>query len=123
MQKLEVVDQICTTGTGGGQHAVDSPQLGKVFETFFAQACTVAKISETVERLAAFEASHFILSQTQYGVEGQSDRKSTRLNSSHVSISYAVFCLKKKEAQAAGDVGSYERDYALAGVEPENAES
>src|SRR5699024_2481577 len=26
----------------------------------------------------------------------QSDRKSTRLNSSHVSISYAVFCLKKK---------------------------
>src|SRR5699024_11418090 len=27
---------------------------------------------------------------------GQGDRKSTRLNSSHVSISYAVFCLKKK---------------------------
>src|SRR5699024_11456334 len=27
---------------------------------------------------------------------GFSDRKSTRLNSSHVSISYAVFCLKKK---------------------------
>src|SRR5207249_6980794 len=26
------------------------------------------------------------------------DRKSTRLNSSHVSISYAVFCLKKKTA-------------------------
>src|SRR6266513_5263172 len=26
----------------------------------------------------------------------QQDRKSTRLNSSHVSISYAVFCLKKK---------------------------
>src|SRR5438067_9776890 len=28
--------------------------------------------------------------------EGLADRKSTRLNSSHVSISYAVFCLKKK---------------------------
>src|SRR5690349_23784545 len=27
----------------------------------------------------------------------QSDRKSTRLNSSHVEISYAVFCLKKKK--------------------------
>src|SRR5207253_10695243 len=26
----------------------------------------------------------------------QQDRKSTRLNSSHVAISYAVFCLKKK---------------------------
>src|SRR5437868_7916218 len=28
------------------------------------------------------------------------DRKSTRLNSSHVSISYAVFCLKKKKVLA-----------------------
>src|SRR5438067_13312850 len=27
------------------------------------------------------------------------DRKSTRLNSSHVSISYAVFCLKKKKEE------------------------
>src|SRR5690625_6017020 len=27
----------------------------------------------------------------------RSDRKSTRLNSSHVAISYAVFCLKKKK--------------------------
>src|SRR5438067_10216996 len=30
-------------------------------------------------------------------VETHLDRKSTRLNSSHVSISYAVFCLKKKK--------------------------
>src|SRR5438067_9092596 len=28
------------------------------------------------------------------------DRKSTRLNSSHVSISYAVFCLKKKRSKS-----------------------
>src|SRR3712207_9115943 len=28
---------------------------------------------------------------------GLSDRKSTRLNSSHANISYAVFCLKKKK--------------------------
>src|SRR5690625_5334796 len=28
--------------------------------------------------------------------QGDEDRKSTRLNSSHVAISYAVFCLKKK---------------------------
>src|SRR5439155_3395754 len=28
------------------------------------------------------------------------DRKSTRLNSSHVAISYAVFCLKKKKKDA-----------------------
>src|SRR5439155_17984843 len=30
-------------------------------------------------------------------VGGRIDRKSTRLNSSHVAISYAVFCLKKKK--------------------------
>src|SRR5688572_31852324 len=29
-------------------------------------------------------------------VRGEQDRKSTRLNSSHSQISYAVFCLKKK---------------------------
>src|SRR5690349_22873806 len=29
--------------------------------------------------------------------EAREDRKSTRLNSSHVEISYAVFCLKKKK--------------------------
>src|SRR5699024_11529099 len=33
------------------------------------------------------------------GIEVLKDRKSTRLNSSHVSISYAVFCLKKKKKQ------------------------
>src|SRR5437899_8035040 len=31
------------------------------------------------------------------------DRKSTRLNSSHLGISYAVFCVKKKESQAPHD--------------------
>src|SRR3712207_8502579 len=31
------------------------------------------------------------------------DRKSTRLNSSHANISYAVFCLKKKQKQAYGE--------------------
>src|SRR5439155_26125758 len=32
---------------------------------------------------------------------GELDRKSTRLNSSHVATSYAVFCLKKKKSPAA----------------------
>src|SRR5690606_41231890 len=31
------------------------------------------------------------------GLSQRQDRKSTRLNSSHVKISYAVFCLKKKK--------------------------
>src|SRR5258707_4788258 len=32
---------------------------------------------------------------------GRRDRKSTRLNSSHANISYAVFCLKKKKKRTA----------------------
>src|SRR5436309_15667054 len=36
-------------------------------------------------------------SKSRYQYVMQRDRKSTRLNSSHVKISYAVFCLKKKK--------------------------
>src|SRR2546421_8248761 len=42
---------------------------------------------------AAVSATHFVLVSTDKAV----DRKSTRLNSSHDQISYAVFCLKKKK--------------------------
>src|SRR5438876_3394575 len=42
------------------------------------------------------------------------DRKSTRLNSSHPSISYAVFCLKKKNASLAHRFGQVTRVNRLA---------
>src|SRR5690625_5398490 len=38
------------------------------------------------------------LNKNGYGEYLRRDRKSTRLNSSHVAISYAVFCLKKKKS-------------------------
>src|SRR3989442_7507113 len=38
--------------------------------------------------------------QREFWVGAGLDRKSTRLNSSHVRISYAVFCLKKKNKAA-----------------------
>src|SRR5207249_10836807 len=46
--------------------------------------------------------AHFVLIERRepgpgFAMLGLRDRKSTRLNSSHVSISYAVFCLKKKK--------------------------
>src|SRR5574340_1320676 len=40
--------------------------------------------------------------------QSHQDRKSTRLNSSHQKISYAVFCLKKKKTPARG--GEMERE-------------
>src|SRR5690554_7579088 len=42
----------------------------------------------------------YYVSNTEVGcTESDLDRKSTRLNSSHVRISYAVFCLKKKKTK------------------------
>src|SRR3712207_8041441 len=37
------------------------------------------------------------VTDTEHRCEAPQDRKSTRLNSSHANISYAVFCLKKKK--------------------------
>src|SRR5256885_10406275 len=39
----------------------------------------------------------------------QQDRKSTRLNSSHLVISYAVFCLKKKKTHTLRDIRQLSR--------------
>src|SRR2546427_6527941 len=41
---------------------------------------------------------------------GAVDRKSTRLNSSHSQISYAVFCLKKKKKTAEGNADDKNSD-------------
>src|SRR5437868_8940628 len=46
------------------------------------------------DRVGAPDLSHH---RQRVAIERSGDRKSTRLNSSHVSISYAVFCLKKKK--------------------------
>src|SRR6266566_8358304 len=46
------------------------------------------------DRVAMLDRGHLVL----YG-DLQQDRKCTRLNSSHLVISYAVFCLKKKKVR------------------------
>src|SRR5690242_21242142 len=48
-------------------------------------------------RVAHAEASDARRATGTIAISCCSDRKSTRLNSSHMSISYAVFCLKKKK--------------------------
>src|SRR5690606_41318932 len=61
-------------------------------------------IVQTLQRFYMTVA--LILDHPQYGLDAEEleslctviDRKSTRLNSSHVKISYAVFCLKKKQS-------------------------
>src|SRR5687768_17725957 len=49
------------------------------------------------------------------GVDG-GDRKSTRLNSSHGYISYAVFCLKKKTAQFVTDAPDVSKTSVLRSI-------
>src|SRR5439155_7932886 len=63
-----------------------------------------ALLIEDLERVVPQDAVLHVERQEPAGVvareaEGRlrEDRKSTRLNSSHVAISYAVFCLKKKK--------------------------
>src|SRR5438045_5873107 len=53
-------------------------------------------ISQARAVLLALPAASFVLSGDQARQSAGPDRKSTRLNSSHLGISYAVFCLKKK---------------------------
>src|SRR3712207_7634424 len=52
----------------------------------------------------------------QFKVQGSAltgkDRKSTRLNSSHANISYAVFCLKKKKYEIIADENTSELHHA-----------
>src|SRR5690625_1636287 len=66
-----------------------------------------AKQMKVIHQLIKRQDVEGIISACDYDREGQligdsiiyrggKDRKSTRLNSSHVAISYAVFCLKKK---------------------------
>src|SRR3712207_7968269 len=60
-------------------------------------------VGEQVEHLRLHrhvERGHRLVTDDQAGPR---DRKSTRLNSSHANISYAVFCLKKKKKRYASD--------------------
>src|SRR5438876_7362583 len=61
----------------------------------------VADDDHIAARLQAVEGGTDLLDshrqEREVAIRGFGDRKSTRLNSSHPSISYAVFCLKKKK--------------------------
>src|SRR5690554_2718571 len=93
-------------GERGKMTMVFFNRIKKMQPAFFVMENVVGMLrkkdtKETVARIIANNCSNDyyigknILNALDYGV----DRKSTRLNSSHVRISYAVFCLKKKKKQ------------------------
>src|SRR6266496_3660107 len=54
-------------------------------------------VRDELQDVVADRVPHPVVDLLETVHVGQQDRKSTRLNSSHVEISYAVFCLKKKK--------------------------
>src|SRR5689334_24524481 len=58
---------------------------------------SLSPMLDTIARVPLWEHGLDYGHGTGHGVGYFLDRKSTRLNSSHSSISYAVFCLKKKK--------------------------
>src|SRR5437867_9457395 len=72
---------------------MDVHDIGRLARTFDARAFYVATPVPTLHRLVERIIRHW---ETGAGA-AYKDRKSTRLNSSHRTISYAVFCLKKKK--------------------------
>src|SRR3712207_8072226 len=67
-----------------------------LFRSDGAAADGLLRLAEEFEARAAAVAARAATARL-LREEGGEDRKSTRLNSSHANISYAVFCLKKKK--------------------------
>src|SRR2546429_3738304 len=63
------------------------------------QILLLGEPGDDVERQVAVARSVEVAVAEKVGVAEDQDRKSTRLNSSHGYISYAVFCLKKKNSR------------------------
>src|ERR1035438_10575745 len=60
---------------------------------------TSGQVEEKEQHLlpSIFPSLHSFTNERQRELNAHPDRKSTRLNSSHLGISYAVFCFKKKQ--------------------------
>src|SRR5689334_24185607 len=68
---------------------------------------SAAELEPSVQLLRRHRSSHASegrRSSRAGGMARRADRKSTRLNSSHSSISYAVFCLKKKKKKETNNI-------------------
>src|SRR5690554_7539481 len=65
-------------------------------DQIFGQLCVLLQGQRNVFQYIQVVEQGSVLVEDAHLLVKQSDRKSTRLNSSHVRTSYAVFCLKKK---------------------------
>src|SRR5207244_5932923 len=87
------------SATGGSTNAAlhlpaIASECGLKFDLF-----DVAEVFKRTPYVADLKPSGRFVAKDMFEAGGVPDRKSTRLNSSHQIISYAVFCLKKKKKQ------------------------
>src|SRR5690625_1199845 len=80
--------------SGYQQHTNKSDQLVVQFSVLQDQGDEEMRITMKVKQIDLASALEILAEQLRVGLSYK-DRKSTRLNSSHVAISYAVFCWKK----------------------------
>src|SRR5690625_6036631 len=94
---------------------VDAPDVVEDGVTFEANALKKATLTAQATGLLAVADDSGLAVDVMHGAPGifSADRKSTRLNSSHVAISYAVFCLKKKIDEKSRYIKALEARYRL----------
>src|SRR5439155_24767478 len=99
----------------------NAPATTETYTLSLHDALPICFNTEVTAKLQAFRVEGLIVTESTEPLPGndmlkgqrtndnlnpQQDRKSTRLNSSHVAISYAVFCLKKKKNKSSTDAQS-----------------
>src|SRR5437667_7723814 len=75
---------------------------------FRSQDDLVVRIIDGIQVRKTVENRRVVLDRYEDRHSPRVDRKSTRLNSSHITISYAVFCLKKKTLDHSYSIFTYD---------------
>src|SRR5256884_3472970 len=108
---LPGVEELSRSAEAGRQRLVDSARANTLSPTSWAARLTIEQAAAVNDDFRAHRPTRLVGSQIQHGFShlvgraeapkrnARRDRKSTRLNSSHGYISYAVFCLKKQNTQ------------------------
>src|SRR5690554_6174655 len=101
--RLALAKALAVAGRHPDALIIGSDQVAHIGDEIFGKPGTVDKARAQLVRMrgksVTFHTALAVVNAVtgQQTVTSEPDRKSTRLNSSHVRISYAVFCLKKKK--------------------------
>src|SRR2546427_1904677 len=95
MLGTSVVSQIAAQDLTFAANFIQSRNF-RAFETYLVVTAAYFVLALALRQLLAWIGQRFVVGRRTPRA-ARPDRKSTRLNSSHSQISYAVFCLKKKK--------------------------